>query len=374
MKLNKLTFFDKLIKKSILIENVYGHGETYSTIYAALTGKNIYKNHCDAWFIEDSFKDFSDLGKIFKEKAFTNIYLRNASPNNDLGNFYGRFLGSISNNFDYKYLQRPKKNHNFTNYLKEKNLIKSLKNKNKNFFILIHDYTLHDSREAYNGDHKKILDVINNKLTKNFKKTLSNISYNSKKDNLIVLSDHGLTKYPESKLYTSSITDKKEYDKYYKNIFLDEKIKMLFFIKPPNLKKKITINKNYYANNIHFILKSFFQNKNKIEKFINIIKKNSPKFLITSVRSTRATIYENYFEKINFHNHIIYIKGKRKIIYSNKHPNKFIIEKNNKFLKINKELIDQKFKIWIDNYFSLSNKIKRYLLFGKYKIKRLFNN
>ena len=32
-----------------------------------------------------------------------NIYLRNASPNNDLGNFYGRFLGSISNNFDYKY-------------------------------------------------------------------------------------------------------------------------------------------------------------------------------------------------------------------------------------------------------------------------------
>ena len=241
MKLNKLTFFDKLIKKSILIENVYGHGETYSTIYAALTGKNIYKNHCDAWFIEDSFKDFSDLGKIFKEKAFTNIYLRNASPNNDLGNFYGRFLGSISNNFDYKYLQRPKKNHNFTNYLKEKNLIKSLKNKNKNFFILIHDYTLHDSREAYNGDHKKILDVINNKLTKNFKKTLSNISYNSKKDNLIVLSDHGLTKYPESKLYTSSITDKKEYDKYYKNIFLDEKIKMLFFIKPPNLKKK-----NYY--------------------------------------------------------------------------------------------------------------------------------
>ena len=55
--------------------------------------------------------------------------------------------------------------------------------KTKNFF-LIHDMTLHDNLNAYNGKTKKILDVINNELTQNFKNTLSKINYDSKKDNL----------------------------------------------------------------------------------------------------------------------------------------------------------------------------------------------
>ena len=46
---------------------------------------------------------------------FTNIYMRNAGPNNILTGFYGRFLNSISKDFDYKLLQKKHKNDNFFN-------------------------------------------------------------------------------------------------------------------------------------------------------------------------------------------------------------------------------------------------------------------
>lgn len=367
----KITYFDKLLNKSIIIENIYGHGETYSTLFAALTGKNIYKNNCDSWYLENSFKEFSDLGSIFKKKGFTNIYLRNASPNNNLQNFYGRFLDAVSKDFDYKFLKKTSKNDTFSKYIERKKLDKFLFDNQKNFFILIHDFTLHDSKGAYNGNTKKILNVIDKNLTKNFRNTLKKINYNNKKDNLIVFSDHGLTISPESKLYTEKVINKKKYDLMYKNIFLDEKIKMLFFVNSPKINSKKIIKGNYLAKDLYLIMKNFFSPNQNLKEFSRFVKKKSKTFLITTIRSTRATIYENYFEKNNFHNHIIYIKNKKKIIYSNKHENKFIEQVEDKFLEIKKSKVDKNFKIWIDNYFRSSSKIKKYLLFTKYKIIRL---
>ena len=254
----KITYFDKLLNKSIIIENIYGHGETYSTLFAALTGKNIYKNNCDSWYLENSFKEFSDLGSIFKKKGFTNIYLRNASPNNNLQNFYGRFLDAVSKDFDYKFLKKTSKNDTFSKYIERKKLDKFLFDNQKNFFILIHDFTLHDSKGAYNGNTKKILNVIDKNLTKNFRNTLKKINYNNKKDNLIVFSDHGLTISPESKLYTEKVINKKKYDLMYKNIFLDEKIKMLFFVNSPKINSKKIIKGNYLAKDLYLIMKNFF--------------------------------------------------------------------------------------------------------------------
>ena len=237
-KNSKSTIFDKLMEKSIVLRNVYGHGETYSTIFSALTGKDIYKNKCDSWTDKNSFKETSDLGKNFKSKGFTNIYMRNASSNNSLVGFYGRFLNSVSKDFHYKFLQKKNKNDNFSKFIKSQNLNKKLRDKKKDFFILIHDYTLHDSRAAYQGSHKKILNVIDDKLTNNFKRTLLDINYNKEVDNLIVFSDHGLTTSPASNLFTKSNINKNYYNNHYRNIFLDEKIKMLFFIKSPYIKKK----------------------------------------------------------------------------------------------------------------------------------------
>ncbi len=373
IKNNKFTHFDKLIKKSILIENIYGHGETYSTIFTALTGKNIYKYNCDSWYLKDSFKKFSDFGFDFKKKDFTNIYLRNASPNSSNEGFYGRFLNSVSKDFDYKLLKKQSKKDTFSKYIKrERKLNELLKNKEKKFFILIHDYTLHDSKDAYNGNTKKILNVIDKNLTKNFKDTLLNINYDKKKDNLIVFSDHGLTVSPESNLYTKSDISKKQYDMLYKNIFLDEKIKMLFFINTPKINKKKIIKGNYQAKDLYYIIHNFFKNTKRLNKFFNFVKSRGKKTLITSVRSTRATIYENYYEKNNFHNHIIYIKNKKKFIYSNKHEVNFIEQVENKFFSVSEGKIDDNFKLWIDDYFTLQNRIKKYFLFTKYKISRLF--
>ena len=146
---------------------------------------------------------------------------------------------------------------------------------------------------------------------------------------------------------------------------------MLFFINSPKINNKKIINGNYLARDLHCIIKKFFRNTNNIDEFLNFTKKKSKKVLITSIRSVRATIYESYYEKNNFHNHIININNEKKIIYSNKHENKFIEQIEDKFLEINNSKVDKNFKIWIDNYFRLSNRTKKYLLFTKYKIIRL---
>jgi len=373
IKIKKLTYFDKLIKKSLIVKNLYGHGETYSTIFTALTGKNIYKNNCDSWYINNSFKKSSDLGSFFKKKGYTNIFLRNASINSEIDDFYGRFLSSITKDFDYKLLKKKHKNEKIYDHIDQNEYFKILNDKNKKFFFLIHDMTLHDNRNAYNGNTKKILDVIDNELTQNFKKTLAKINYDPKKDNLIVFSDHGLTVSPSSKLYTKKSVDRSVYEKLYKKIFANEKIKMLFFINSPKINNKKIIEGNYSARDLHYIIKKFFENTHDIKKFLDFTKKQSKKILITSIRSTRATIYENYYEKNNFHNHIIYIKSKKKFIYSNKHKNKFIEQIKNKFLKVSENEVDNNFKLWINNYFSSQNKIKKYFLFTKYKISRLLS-
>ena len=77
VKNSKFTHFDKLIKKSILIENIYGHGETCQ-LFLRINWKNIYKYNCDSWYLKIHLKNFQILVLILKKKA-TNIYLRNAS-------------------------------------------------------------------------------------------------------------------------------------------------------------------------------------------------------------------------------------------------------------------------------------------------------
>ena len=149
----------------------------------------------------------------------------------------------------------------------------------------------------------------------------------------------------------------------------DEKIKMLFFINSPNIKKKIVIKGNYLATDLYPIIKNFFKKSGNIKKFIFLVKKLSRKYIITSIRSSVATVYENFFDKNIFHNHIIFIKNSKKFTFSHKHPNKFLLEKNNKFEIIKKNKIDQIFLDWIDDYYSLSNKTIKIFFYSKYLFK-----
>ena len=264
----KKNYIDKLASKSIILKNIYGHGETYSTTYNAFTNKNIYKNFADSWDISKSFLEKSDLGKFFKKRNFTNIYYRNCSTNNQLTGFYKRYLESLTFNFDYFCFKKKKKNYSLKKFFQEEGLIFKFQ-KNQNIFIIIHDYTLHDSKSSYNGNVKNILNTIKNKVSNNVRTNLNLINYNPKKDNLILFSDHGLTRNPVSKLFASNEkVSKIMYDKLYKEIFLDEKLKMLCFIKPANFNNKIVLDDYYKPSIINNVIKSLFLlKKKKIEKF-----------------------------------------------------------------------------------------------------------
>ena len=108
------------------------------------------------------------------------------------------------------------------------------------------------------------------------------------------------------KLFNSDFINKKDYEKYYNKIFTDDKIKMLFFIKIPNIKKKIINKKFLKPKDINVIIRSFFKTSKTVEK-IKLLKNIGEKSILTSLRSTRASVYENYFFKNMFHNHLIYI-------------------------------------------------------------------
>ena len=368
-KILKTNYIDILASKSIILKNIYGYGETYSTTYSAFTNKNIYKNFADSWDINKSFLEKSDLGKFFKKKNFTNIYYRNCSPNNQLTGFYKRYLESLTDNFDYICLKKKNKNYSLKKFFKEKSLISKFQ-KNENIFIIIHDYTLHDNRGSYNGNVKNILDTIKNKVSNNVKANLNLINYNPKKDNLILFSDHGLSRNPVSKLFMSTEKiSKKIYDKLYKEIFLDEKLKMLCFIKPANFKKKIILDGYYKPNFINYIIKSlfFFKEKN-LKNFIDKIKKFGKKEIYTSIRSVNNSIYENKILKRILHGHILKICQNKKIIYSHAHPAKFSIQKNNEIDTHTIKEVDKKFNRFIKNYYSFINILKKIFFFNFYVI------
>lgn len=363
----KKNYIDKLASKSIILKNIYGHGETYSTTYNAFTNKNIYKNFADSWDISKSFLEKSDLGKFFKKRNFTNIYYRNCSTNNQLTGFYKRYLESLTFNFDYFCFKKKKKNYSLKKFFQEEGLIFKFQ-KNQNIFIIIHDYTLHDSKSSYNGNVKNILNTIKNKVSNNVRTNLNLINYNPKKDNLILFSDHGLTRNPVSKLFASNEkVSKIMYDKLYKEIFLDEKLKMLCFIKPANFNNKIVLDDYYKPSIINNVIKSLFLlKKKKLKNFIDKIKKTGKKEIYTSIRSVNNSIYQNKILKRILHGHILKISQNKKIIYSHSHPDKFSIQKNNVADTIPIKVVDQKFNSFIKSYYSFNNILKKIFYFNFY--------
>ena len=50
--------------------------------------------------------------------------MRNASQNNSNQNFYGRFLNSVSNDFDYKLLKKTYQKDTFSKIYKQREKIK----------------------------------------------------------------------------------------------------------------------------------------------------------------------------------------------------------------------------------------------------------
>ena len=91
-----------------------------------------------------------------KINGFETIYYRNSGPKSKVDSYFGRYLESINHNFKYKHLKNKKINDNLYKFIKKNNLLKKL-NSNKKFLILLHDYSLHDSRGAYKGSTKGIL-------------------------------------------------------------------------------------------------------------------------------------------------------------------------------------------------------------------------
>ena len=176
-------FIDKLINESCYFNNVYGYGETYSTTYSAITGEDIYDNFCDAGRkLKSSFKIKSNLGSIARENGFETIYYRNLVLKVRLIAILIN-LESINSNFKYKHIRKRKIKDNLDKFINKNNLKKRL-NSDKKFLILLHDYSLHDSQEAYDGLTKKILKSANNSSNK-VKENLSSLSYNKNKDILI---------------------------------------------------------------------------------------------------------------------------------------------------------------------------------------------
>ena len=341
------------MKQSILFQNTYGFGETHSTVYSALTGNNIYKNYADAWYIFNSFKQKSNLGKYYKEKGFYNIYYRNCTPNNTRESFYGRWFKSLTYNFDKK---KFKKINNKDTFQKFVNINKFKQN---DLLFVIHDYSLHDNKlalQGYEKDHLKAAEQISHVVKKNLK----SINYNPKIDTLFFLSDHGLTPTPNSCLFSKNEVTKKDYDSFYNKILIDEKIKMLFFIKGPNIKKKIIIKNKIRSNDIFKIIKLY--NEKTLKKLIKELYKITRNKLIISLRATRATVYESKIDKYLYHSHILKIEGNKKLIYSHKHPKKYLYAKNDKFKVLNNKIKDKELIEFLDNYFSIKNKIIKFNL------------
>jgi hypothetical protein len=355
---SKKNYLDDLSKKAIFFKNAYGNGETYSTTYGMFSGKNIYKNYCDAWDIPFSFKEKSSLSKIYKNKGFKTIYYRNAEPNAYLGDFYGRYLKSIAGSFDFKSYKKINNNDNLDRFLSENKLKKKLLS-NQKYFIYIHDFTLHDDKRAYNGSRNDYQVAVNS-ASKVVKKNLQLINYKKNVDTLYFLSDHGLTPDPQSQIHFKKLK-KNIFNKYYPYLFKDEKIKFTFFIKFP---KKINLNldKKIVASDIFKII-NFFLNTNSFAKktisnFLNRVSKNE---VVISLRDAFKPTYGNYFVRKVFHTHLIFI-GKEKKIFSKGYPNQYSKEVLDEFSIVKKNNFRSKDLKYIKKYYSKKNFFKKFFL------------
>ena len=156
---------------------------------------------------------------------------------------------------------------------------------------------------------------------------------------------------------------KKEYDNFYTDLFIDEKIKVTFFI--CNIGTKKIIFKSFIKpNNVFSIIKYLSNNifnenlKKNIYSKLNVY---SQKKILISIQAANQDFYNNFFFKDYFHCHVLSLNKYSKIAFSLNHFYQFydLINKNfmNK-IKNNKEL-----KMFIKDYFNMKNYIKKFLIF-----------
>jgi hypothetical protein len=357
----KSNFISKIKEKSLVFDNCYGHGETYSTTYSMLTGRDIYTTYCDAFHAITSFPKVKNLGHMYKKKRFKNIFFKNGSEKTPSKGYYKRYHDTIASYFDIKCIKKKHKKYTFQNFFEEHKIKNILKNEKKILFF-IHDFSLHDNPQVYkNSTPKKYLKAID-KSAKIIQKNLKLMNYNKNIDTLYFLSDHGMTMAPNDQLHFNNQLTKKSYNLYYKNLLIDEKVKFNFFIKFPKSNKGIFIKKILTSKYIFFIIRHILLSNlnfctNKFLKKINIM---LPSKAITSVRSAFQSRYESWFEKNYFHTHFIFLSKKLKFTFSLKH--KILFYDLNKSSNMNLKKIPKSFLKKINEYFSLKNYIKKYLI------------
>ena len=368
---NNLNFFNTQIKsnfisnikeKSLVFENCYGHGETYSTTYSMLTGRDIYSTYCDAFHAITSFPKVENLAYIYKKKNFKNIFFKNCSEKTPNKGYYKRYNDTVASYFDIKCTKKINKKYTFQKFFEEHKIKNILKNEKKIFFF-IHDFSLHDNPQVYkNSTPKKYLKAID-KSAKIIKKNLQLIKYNKNIDTLYFLSDHGMTMAPHDQLHFNNQLTKKSYNLYYKNLLIDEKIKFNFFIKFPKSNKSVFVKKILTSRHVFFIIRYIllFNLNFCTNKFLKKINLMLPARAITSVRSAFQSRYENWFEKNYFHTHFIFLSKKLKFAFSLKHKILFYDLKKSSNASLKK--IPKFFLKKINEYFSLKNYIKKYLIF-----------
>ena len=356
----KENYISKLQKNSVNFYNIFGYGETFSTTYELFTGKNIYKSYCDAFHLLTSFPENKNLGYYFKKNNFNTFFFRDPHENHPMGGYYGRYFNAMKKNFDFFCIKKKNKNYNFNNFFDEKNIKNFLSKKNNNFFIF-HDYSLHDNKKAYSDSTpKNYLEAVDHSA-KIVKSNLDLIKYNENRDTLIFLSDHGLNLKPHDQLHFNKKISKEKYEAYYKNLFLNEKIKITCFIKSPGIKTEV--NRNYYKPNFIFsVLKNFAQKKLKkdtINKLVTKLKKNNKKIII-SLRAAKQDPYNNFFLKNYFHCHLVYLSKSKKIAYSHKHKNLFFNIANREFVtnSVEKKELDN----FVKKYFNFKNYITKAII------------
>ena len=370
----KDNYISNLQKNSLNFTNLYGYGETYSTTYEYFIQKNIYSNFCDSPNILKSFRSNVNLAYYFKKKKFNTFLFRDLSKDHPMGGFYKRYFDSIKKNFDYYCIKKKNKNYSFKNFFSE-NKINNFIKKNENNFFLIHDFSLHDNKKAYNNaSPKSYLESIKTS-SDIIRLNLNLIKYSKKKDTLIFLSDHGLNVRPYDQLHFKKKISLKIYNKYYPNLFIDEKLKATCFIKHPKIKKE-TVDNFYKPDLIFYIVKSLLELKKiKIKNFILKLKKNINSKILISIKAAYQDPYNNHFLKNYFHCHLILFSHTEKIAYSHNHENQYYDLINKNFIpvsKVNDKLLDFK-----ENYLSYKNYIiKCFLLLLSLKYRflvKIFN-
>ncbi|MDC1497009.1 hypothetical protein N8143_03280 [Pelagibacteraceae bacterium] len=361
---NKNNFINKLMKNSHIYINAFGYGETYSTTYGFNTGQDIYKTNCDSFQNFNSFPQNKNLALYFKKNNYKNIFFRNAHHNSPTKGFYGRYLNTITKNFDYICLKKKKKNYTFNNFCEDQNL-DDLLIKNHNLMFYFHDFTLHDHKLVYkNSSPKKYLTAFE-EASKIIEKNLKRLKFNANNDILYFLSDHGMTYAPYDQMYFNRNFN---YESNYHNLYLKDKIQFVFFVKFPNSKKNKIV--KFVEPKKIFSLIKIYNEKYNYSNLLKSIKKKLSNSIIISLKSPISDRFNNFFIKETLHTHLLYLSFKKKISFALNHPNKYF---DLIYLRtINRKECPKVFLNKIKNYYSKKNMYKKIFIYFMSLINRIF--